>query len=171
MEHEFTKMSFARLRYADEQYIQRACKDEAQRLRLREWLNEYLHLLGNAKNLDEEELFLLGRELNIVWPKQFQRELAQSVRENVDRKIAGPFLSGLGIVLEPSSKGPAHPHIPSRHDLTKLSSQIRYRSFSSIESRVEHLSQQYSTYAEHSGNAQLLTSVPSNWRSRIANAD
>ncbi|MGH6848780.1 MAG: hypothetical protein ACREC0_15515 [Methylocella sp.] len=159
MEHEFTKMSFVRLREGDRRYIQEACKDEAQRSRLCELLNEYLCFLGAARHLDDEKLFILGRELDILWPKQLQRELAESVKENVDPKIAGIFLSGLGIALEPNSNAPARARSPSRQNLENLLSQLANQSFNTIQSRVMDFCQKHSAYAEHSGYALILLSA------------
>lgn len=156
MGHDFNKMSFARLGESDRLYIQRTCGDEAQRLRLLTLLHDYLRFLGSARHIDDEKLFLLGLELKNVWPRQFQEELARSVREKVNSKIARIFLSGLGMAGDPKSNAVALPPISSVGQLKQFLSQLKDKSFRSIESSVRDLFRKQIAYTEHSGDAGFL---------------
>lgn len=119
-------------------------------------LHDYLRFLGSARHIDDEKLFLLGLELKNVWPRQFQEELALSMRENIESKIAGIFLSGLGITWESESNAVAHRQIPSDGELKNLLSQLKDRSFRSIQSSVRDFWRKHIAYTEHTGDARPL---------------
>jgi Tfp pilus assembly protein PilF len=155
MEHDFTAMSFARMRDADVRYIQRVSVDKAGRVRLLHMLNEYIRFLGGGKSPDDEKLFVLGRELRTVWPREFIQELENSVQKNVDSKVAEVFLAGLGDVEHSSSVS----SVPSKREFDKFLSQIERNSFSSMEKRIKDVCQQHLSYLEHSGDTRLLPPV------------
>jgi hypothetical protein len=158
MEHDFTMMSFARLKDADVGYVQRATGDREERVQLLRMLNEYLRFLGEGDNPEDEKLFVLGQELKTIWPHEFRQELVNSVRKHAHASIAEIFLAGLG-AMEGPAKESAKPRLPSKQEFDSLISRLKTDSFSSLESTVRGFWKRHVAYAEHSGDAHLLPYV------------
>lgn len=149
MPRKIDKMSFAHLRQSDYSLLEHMFQSEQQRNDVLADLIAYLCMWHPNRWIDEEKLYLLGRDIDVICTHDFRDAVANTVREQVPDRVAKAFMTGFNrrVANRREVKRP-----PALSQLEKLASRLEREADSKAEADIERILGRYLAFTEGGGD-------------------
>lgn len=123
--------------------------DYREQNRIANALVDYLLLWSDSSWIDEEKLYLLGKDVRLACPPQFQNKLAEVLQDKARSRATGVFLAGFNQL---SLDRDNIKSLPSISQLNKLITRLTNDPAQELEGELDALIQKYVAYTEYLGD-------------------